>query len=133
MENETIRFEPIGYITTGISRREALPRQGINGNLEGELILYERFAAGAADIKPGEEYFVLFYFNKSEGAALYVPKRGKGVFSTRSPERPNPIGLSRIKILYNKGGKIRFIGADMLEDTPILDIKPVMETEGPFA
>lgn len=79
------------------------------------------------DMKVNEKYTVIFYFHKSHGYSPVVPLRGngpmKGLFSTHSPHRPNPIGISTITVKKIKDNIIYFTGIDMLDKTPVLDIK----------
>ena len=124
-----ILFHPIGYIHSPYTKKEDTPKQGREaGQAEGEIILDEAFAEGLADMKPGQQYEIFFYFHQSQDYAMTVRIRGTGpwtgLFSTRSPHRPNGIGLSVVTIIAVEGCHIRFTGVDMLDGTPILDIKP---------
>jgi tRNA-Thr(GGU) m(6)t(6)A37 methyltransferase TsaA len=130
-----IVLSPIGYIETPFKERHALnippfkPEAPYhNPNIHGILHVNEEYREGIADIEPGSYGMVIFYFNKSEGYKLsthsaYANKK-VGVFSTRSPNRPNGIGVSIVKFLSVKECEIEFLGVDMLDGTPLLDIKP---------
>ena len=89
------------------------------------------FKDGIRDILPGTYGVVLFYFHQSDGyKLLMVPRWGTeetGVFSTRSPNRPNGIGMSVVKFVSNDGTNLTFEGVDMLDGTPVLDIKPYVK------
>lgn len=126
LKNEII-MRPIGYIETPFKSREGIGRQADN-DLMGTLHIYEEYREGIADIKPGTYGVVLFNFDRSEGYKLTTMSMGRneimGVFSTRSPYRPNGIGMSIVEYLSNDGEKIEFRGVDMLDGTPILDLKP---------
>jgi tRNA-Thr(GGU) m(6)t(6)A37 methyltransferase TsaA len=123
-----IVFHPIGTIRSPYKDRKDAPMWGADDTVtEAELILDEAYLEGAADMRPGSRYQLVFYFHKSDGGALTVAKRGTGpmtgVFSTHSPTRPNPIGISIVTVTAIDGNRIRFTGVDMLDGTPVLDIK----------
>ena len=96
--------------------------------IEGELEIYDEFAEGLTDIEDFSHIIVIFGFHKAEGFKLlttpYLDNTPRGVFATRSPHRPNPIGMSIVKIIERKNNTLRVSGLDMFEGTPILDIKP---------
>lgn len=124
----SIRMKPIGYVAT---TSEAIPRSWTLSDVEGKLVIDEAYMEGLRDIQPGQRIDVIFHFHKSpEFTSKYMritpPTRQHevGVFSTHSPFRPNPIGLSRLQVLGVDGNVIRVRGLDMLDGTPILDIKP---------
>jgi len=121
-------MKPIGYVATDA---EEVPRSWTISDVEGTLIIDEAYLEGLRDIRPGQRIDVIFHFHKSpEFTSRYMritpPTRRHemGVFSTHSPFRPNPIGLSRLQVLGIDGSVIRVRGLDMLDGTPILDIKP---------
>ena len=126
---ETIQMRPIGYVAT---EQSAVPRFYTISDVQGELIIDESLQDGLCDIEAGSTIVVLFYFHQSPQFSLgdlrvVPPSRQdlRGVFSTRSPVRPNPIGLSRLIVMYIRGNRIGVRGLDMLDGTPILDIKPL--------
>jgi tRNA-Thr(GGU) m(6)t(6)A37 methyltransferase TsaA len=128
-----IRFRPIGIVHSPFRVREDIdPRRnfrpdGFSG-IRGELEIDPAFAAGLKDIAGFSHLIVIFAFHKSEFGHLLVrppsETRRRGVFSTRSPHRPNPIGMTVVRLLGRRGNILRVSGVDMLEGTPILDIKP---------
>lgn len=124
---DEIILKPIGYIETPFKDRMGVSHQP-DETLIGTLHIFKEYREGIADIKPGSNGQIIFYFHKSEGCSLTVRPRGigepTGVFSTRSPNRPNGIGISAVRFLSNDGCKIEFSGVDMLDGTPLLDIKP---------
>jgi len=127
-----IEFEPIGFVKTNV---EKVPRHWTVSESEGEIILNEEYAGGLKDIKPGQRIIVLFYFHQSprftpDFLVQTPPHRNErlGVFSICSPVRPNPIGMSIVEVLGVEGRTIRIKGLDMLDGTPVLDIKPATET-----
>ena len=130
-----VTMTPIGFVT---NNAEEIPRNYTVSGVEGYLVLDEKYIAGLSDIKPGQRLNVLFHFHKSpEFSDKYMritpPIRDYevGVFSTHSPFRPNPIGLSVVDVLEVDGCRIKVKGLDMLNETPILDIKPEICPESP--
>ena len=125
---DEIVFKPIGYIKSKYETVENMPKSTREGmDDEGELIVNEEYLESMSSMKAGQEYMVIFYFHKSKGFKQKVPFRGDGpitgLFSTHAPHRPNPIGVSIIKVKEINGNVIKFNGVDMLNNTPVLDIK----------
>lgn len=123
----------IGYVRSPYSDTKQVPRGvGARHEAEGTLEIAPEFEAGLKDIEGFSHLFVIWVFDRSEGYELEgVPPtddRPHGVFSTRSPYRPNPIGLSVVEVLGREGRNVRVRGLDMLDGTPILDIKPYMSS-----
>jgi len=128
-----IEMVPIGYVRTDA---QDLPRHWSLSDVEGSLVIDKKYIAGIKDIKPGERIVVSFNFHKSPG---YTPGclnqasghhgRPMGVFSICSPWRPNPLGLSVLEVISVKQNVIFVKGLDMLDKTPILDIKPHIEVK----
>lgn len=121
-------FRPIGYVRT---EAKEIPRHWSISEVTGELVIHPEYKEGLRDIKPGEKIVVLFCFHRSppftqDKLIQKPPHRSekKGVFSTCSPIRPNPIGLSVLEVLEVRGNIIKVKGLDMFDGTPILDIKP---------
>ena len=128
--NMTIIMEPIGFVST---EAKTIPRSWTVSDVEGTLVINESYIEGLRDIKPGQHIYVIFQFHKSpKFTSQYMritppvrkDKKEVGVFSTHSPIRPNPIGLSLLEVLGVDGNVIQVKGLDMLDRTPILDIKP---------
>lgn len=124
----SIKMKPIGYVSTDAKE---IPRSWTMSDVEGALVMDETYLEGLRDIQPGGRIYVIFHFHKSPGFTsefmrIKPPMREKklGVFSTHSPFRPNPIGLSILEVTGAEGNVIRVKGIDMLNKTPILDIKP---------
>ena len=124
----TIEMEPIGFVSTSA---KDIPRSWSISAVEGDLIINERFREGMRDIQPGQRIYVLFHFHKSppfdeQFLRIKPPNRDEkiGVFSTHSPFRPNPIGLSILEVLDVFDDRIHVRGLDMFDQTTILDIKP---------
>jgi len=121
-------MRPIGVVR---SAEPDPPRHWSVSDLEGELRIDPRYREALADICPGERIVVLFVFHRSPRFArrhlTQVPptrNEPRGVFSTCSPVRPNPIGLSVVDVLRVDGATLKVRGLDMLDGTPILDLKP---------
>jgi tRNA-Thr(GGU) m(6)t(6)A37 methyltransferase TsaA len=124
----SIEMKPIGFVSTDA---EEIPRSWTVSDVEGALVMDEAYREGLKDIKPGQRIYVIFHFHKSppftsEFMRIRPPIRDEelGVFSTHSPFRPNPVGLSILEVAGVDGNVIKVKGLDMLDSTPILDIKP---------
>lgn len=129
MEQQKITLNPIGIIHTEFKSRGEAPRQGRLGtNNNGWIEINPELVAGLDKLDEFSHVFLIFNFHQSEGFHLtqITPNhhQQKGVFATRSPHRPNPIGLTVVELEKVEGNKIWFSGADMLDGTPLLDIKP---------
>ncbi len=130
MSSEKITFKPIGVIHTPFDGFERIPRQGrFAENTEGHVEMVEEYAEGLKDLDTFTHAHLIFYFHKKDEPLqlLQYPKgrtTPRGVFSIRSPLRPNKIGLTIVKIISVEKNIIRFTGADMIDGTPLLDIKP---------
>jgi len=128
----TIEMTPIGYAQT---REKKVPRHWSVSDLVGFLEIDDAYVDGLRDIGPGDRIVVIFHFHRSPAfETRYLiqtpPHHGqaRGVFSTCSPRRPNPIGFSVLEVIERKGNRIVAKGMDMIDGTPILDIKPFVES-----
>lgn len=125
---------PIGHASTPYKTTQEIPKGlGAKHDAEGWLNLLPELAEGLFDIEGFSHLFVLWEFDKSEGYDLVAHPptdegRPHGVFATRSPRRPNPIGLTVVRLLGRDGASLRVRGVDMLDGTPILDIKPYLSS-----
>jgi len=129
----TFTMHPIGSIRSPYTETSQIPKgPGAKHDAEGALELLPEYEAGLKDVEGFSHLFVLWIFHRATGYDLVatppVDPRPHGVFSTRSPRRPNPIGLTVVKVLGVEGNKVRVRGVDMLDGTPILDIKPYMSS-----
>jgi tRNA-Thr(GGU) m(6)t(6)A37 methyltransferase TsaA len=108
---------------------------GAKHHAEGILDIFAELEPGLTDIEGFSHLFVIWAFDRSEGYELLgtppSDNRPHGVFATRSPRRPNPIGLTVVELLRREGPKLHVRGIDMLEGTPILDIKPYLSAPAP--
>ncbi|MCA1679108.1 MAG: tRNA (N6-threonylcarbamoyladenosine(37)-N6)-methyltransferase TrmO [Actinobacteria bacterium] len=124
---------PIGVVESPLLDRAAAPLQGDEGSPEAWLVFAEAFSEGLRDLQPGSEIIVLTWLDRARRDVLSVHPRGnplnpeQGVFSTRSPDRPNPIGLHRVTIVSIDGARIHVQNLEALDGTPIVDIKPVLD------
>ena len=124
--------EPIGYVRSALRRLEDAPMQGDEGAPEAWLELTTAAAPGLIGIQPGDELIVLTWLHLAERDVLQVHPRGDlnrpltGVFATRSPDRPNPIGLHRVSVLEVSEPNLRVAPLEAIDGTPLVDIKPVL-------
>lgn len=124
----------IGFVRTDA---EELPRHWSISDVEGTLVIDEEYSEGLRDIEGGQRIVVIFHFHRSPEFSPELLRqtsghtgREMGVFSTCSPIRPNPIGMSVVEVLGIRGANIDVRKLDMLDGTPILDIKPYVEDSG---
>lgn len=127
--------KPIGFIRSPYIDNRPIPKQSIySDGVYATIEILDEYIEGMSSIKTDSYGIVLFYFHKVQECTLKVQRQtGEkiGIFSTRSPHRPNKIGLSIVKFIKIDGNKIEFEGVDMLDGTPILDIKPYDEALNP--
>jgi tRNA-Thr(GGU) m(6)t(6)A37 methyltransferase TsaA len=124
---------PVGYIRSPYKETSAIPKGlGVKHDAEGVLEVLPEFELGLQDVDGFSHLFVLWVFDRSQGFDLVgappVDNQPHGVFATRSPRRPNPIGLTVVELLRRERGSLFVRGVDMLDGTPILDIKPYMSS-----
>jgi tRNA (adenine37-N6)-methyltransferase len=129
-------MQPIGYVRSPYRETGEIPKGlGAKHEAEGVLAIRAEFEPGLTDIEGFSHLFVIWAFDRSEGFSLVVTppsdNRPHGVFATRSPRRPNPIGLTVVEFLGREGPALRVRGIDMLDGTPILDIKPYLSNVAP--
>ena len=126
-------MKPIGFVRTPYQDPSEVPKgRGTKHEAIGTLEINEEFEEGLKDIEGFSHLFVIWEFHRSEGFQLLGAPPGEpelhGVFATRSPYRPNPIGLTVVELLRRDGRKLEVHGVDMVDGTPILDIKPYMSS-----
>lgn len=125
-------LEPIGVVRSELISREAAPRQGYEGAPAAWLEFAAPMALGLAGIAAGDEIIALTWLHRAHRDVLQVHPRGRreapltGVFATRSPDRPNPVGLHRVSVLEVAGRRLRVAPMEAIDGTPIVDIKPVL-------
>jgi tRNA-Thr(GGU) m(6)t(6)A37 methyltransferase TsaA len=120
---------PIGIIRSPFKEREGMPIQPKGAeDVEGTVELDPGFAEGLKDLSGFSHIILLYHFHRSEGFSLtvtpFMDTEKRGLFSTRAPRRPNPIGLSMVRLVSVHGTVLRIKGVDVLDGTPLLDIKP---------
>ena len=123
--------QPIGFVRSRYKNTQEVPKGlGAQHDAEGVLEVLPPYEGGLTDIEGFSHLFVLWVFDRVEGFELLgtppSDNRPHGVFATRSPRRPNPIGLTVVELLSREGSRLRVRGIDMLDGTPILDLKPYL-------
>jgi tRNA-Thr(GGU) m(6)t(6)A37 methyltransferase TsaA len=131
--SQILTLHPIGFVHSPYDSTADIPKGlGVQHEAEGVLRILPEFAAGLLDIEGFSHLYVLWAFDRSQGFDLTgrppFDERPHGVFATRSPRRPNPIGLTTVRLLRRDGGDLHVRGVDMLDGTPILDLKPYMSS-----
>ncbi len=136
MNNARYEIKPIGWVESPLVDRDSAPRQGDEGAPDAWLVLDPDVRPGIRDLGVGTEIIVLTWLDRASRDVLAVHPRGDqdnpvcGVFSTRSPDRPNPIGLHNVLILAIDDTRICVRNLEALDRTPIVDIKPLLEPAG---
>ncbi len=126
-------FKPIGFVESPYKESSEIPKGlGVKHDAEGVLRVLPEFEPGLLDIEGFSHLFVIWAFDRTTGFDLtaYPPSdnRPHGVFATRSPRRPNPVGLTVVQLLGRDQERLQVRGIDMLDGTPILDIKPYLSS-----
>jgi tRNA-Thr(GGU) m(6)t(6)A37 methyltransferase TsaA len=135
VSDERIELAPIGSVESPLADPATAPKQGDEGAPDAWLILDPAVIGGLDGIERGDEIIVLTWLDRAERGVLSVRPRGdlsrppQGVFSTRSPDRPNPIGLHRVEVAEIDANRLRVHGLEALDGTPILDLKPVLSAD----
>lgn len=128
-----LRLRPIGIVRSPFKDPSDLPPPAFAPprffeRSTGEIEVFPEFAAGLDGLEGFSHILVIFHFHRAGGSKLEVvppgESRPRGVFATRSPHRPNPLGLSVLRLLGREGGRLRVSGVDLIDGTPVLDIKP---------
>jgi len=127
------RMRPIGHIRSPYSDTEQIPKGlGAQHKADGVLEVLPEFEPGLQDVEGFSHLILIWVFHDSEGYQLTgrppTDDRAHGVFATRSPRRPNPIGLTVVELLRREGNRLHIRGVDMLDGTPVLDIKPYLSS-----
>jgi tRNA-Thr(GGU) m(6)t(6)A37 methyltransferase TsaA len=127
-----IELKPIGKVESPLTDPEAAPKQGNEGSPEAWLVLETEVLEGLDGIQPGDRVIVLTWLDRARRDVLRVHPRDdvrnpeRGVFGTRSADRPNPIGLHEVEIVSIEGERLRVRDLEALDGTPVLDLKPVL-------
>lgn len=124
-----IEYQPIGIIHTRFTEVSGMPIQptGALGEV-GTIEIFPQYASGLQDLDGFSHIFLLYHFHRSAGPKLlvtpFMDSQQRGVFATRAPRRPNPIGLSVVRLVKVEGSVLHVENVDVLDETPLLDIKP---------
>jgi len=129
------RYEvvPVGWVESTLTERAQAPRQGDEGAPAAWLAFEPRVAEALRDLRPGIEIIVLTWLDRADREVLVTRPRDDprnpltGVFSTRSPDRPNPVGLHRVRVIAVDGLRIQVAALEALDGTPVIDVKPVLD------
>ena len=135
MDSQGFHVVPVGWVESPLTERAQAPRQGDEGAPDAWLVFEPAFAEGIRDLAAGTDVLVLTWLDRADRDVLVTRPRDDparsltGVFSTRSPDRPNPIGLHRVQIVRTDGLRILVRPLEALDKTPVLDVKPVLDAE----
>lgn len=127
-------LKAIGHVSSPLVDREHTPKQGFEGSPEAWLVFKPEFQEGLRDIQVGDEVLVLTWLDRADRATLSVHPRDdqsmpiRGVFSTRSQDRPNPVGIHRIRVIEIASPiQFKVLDLEAFDATPIIDVKPVLD------
>ena len=135
MNEPSFELTPIGSVESPLTDPASAPKQGDEGAPEAWLVFAPEVLEGLEGLRAGDEVIVLTWLDRARRDVLRVHPRGdtsrpqQGVFNTRSPHRPNPIGLHRVEIVSIEGGRVRVRNLEAVDGTPILDVKPVLSSD----
>ena len=126
-------LRPIGRVESSLRDLDDAPRQGDEGAPSAWLVFDDSVSEALHDIAPGDRLLLLTWLDRADREVLVVHPRSDpcipltGVFSTRSPDRPNPIGLHRVTVIERDGDRLRVDALEAVDGTPIVDVKPVLD------
>ncbi|MCP4590582.1 MAG: tRNA (N6-threonylcarbamoyladenosine(37)-N6)-methyltransferase TrmO [bacterium] len=129
MQGQTITFKPIGIIHSPFKQSAGTPIQSVLApQAEGTVEVFEEFAEGLGDVDAFSHLHLLYAFDRARTPTLtcvpFLDDKPRGVFATRAPARPNGLGLSIVRLVRREGSRLRVRELDILDGTPLLDIKP---------
>jgi tRNA-Thr(GGU) m(6)t(6)A37 methyltransferase TsaA len=133
---QSFLVKPVGYIRSSLMHREEAPLQGDEGAPAAWVEIQPAFVAALEGIEKDDELLLLTWLHEAERDILQVHPRGRkenpvtGVFATRSPSRPNPVGIHRVSVLKVEGTRIQVGPLEAIDGTPVIDIKPVLDEIG---
>jgi tRNA-Thr(GGU) m(6)t(6)A37 methyltransferase TsaA len=136
MDETRSTLRPVGVVHSVLTDRAAAPAQGDEGAPDAWIVIDAEFRAAMRDLQVGERVIVVTWLHQADRTVLELHPRGdesrplQGVFSTRSPDRPNPIGLHEVEIVGIDEHRLRVRDLEAVDGTPVVDIKPVL---GPTA
>lgn len=126
---------PIGFVRSPLTDPDTAPKQGDEGAPEAAIVVEPHALAALRGLRSGDDLLVLTWLDRARRDVLEVHPRGdlarepQGVFATRSPHRPNPIGLHRVQIVAIEDATVRVRALEALDGTPVLDLKPVLSED----
>jgi tRNA-Thr(GGU) m(6)t(6)A37 methyltransferase TsaA len=132
---DSYSVQPIGFIRSTIKRRSDAPRQGCEGSPNASLEILPTFRKGIERMQVGDDIIVITWLHLDQRDVLEVHPRCDmqtplmGVFSTRSPDRPNPVGLHRVKVFEIRADRLLIGPIEAIDGTPVIDIKAVIDTK----
>jgi tRNA-Thr(GGU) m(6)t(6)A37 methyltransferase TsaA len=135
MNMTSFEAKPIGRVESSLIDLASAPRQGDEGAPEAWLVFEPEMLEGLRSLRPGDEIILLTWLDRARRDVLSSHPRGdvsrpqEGVFSTRSPHRPNPIGLHRVRIAAIDGRRVKVRHLEALDGTPIIDVKPILKED----
>jgi tRNA-Thr(GGU) m(6)t(6)A37 methyltransferase TsaA len=135
MSDSQYDVRPIGRVESPLVDRASAPKQGDEGAPDAWLEFVPEVREGLRDLRPGADVLVLTWLHRAERDVLVVrprddPARAEtGVFATRSPDRPNPVGLHRVTVLAVDGLRVMVSGLEAIDGTPVVDVKPVLDRD----
>ena len=136
MMETNYRLQPVGFVRSSLRQREAAPNQGSEGAPDAWLDVDPTFAEALEGLSDGDDLIVITWLHQADRDTLKVHPRGNlhlpltGVFATRSPDRPNPLGLHRVTLRAIAGNRLRVGPLEAIDGTPVVDIKPVLPASG---
>ena len=125
----------IGRVESPLTDMDSAPKQGDEGSPDAWVVFEPVVLAGLQGVAAGDELLILTWLDRADRDVLVVHPRGdtsrppQGVFTTRSPHRPNPIGLHRVEVVSIDGGRMKVRNLEALDGTPVVDVKPVLSSE----
>jgi tRNA-Thr(GGU) m(6)t(6)A37 methyltransferase TsaA len=131
----SFEIRSIGKVSSSLKTLDAAPRQADEGAPEAWLVFEPAAVEGLRNIRPGDELVLITWLDRARRDVLSVHPRGdvsrppEGVFSTRSPHRPNPLGLHDVQVTAVESGRVRVRGLEAIDGTPIIDLKPVLSPD----
>ncbi len=135
MSDQAPELRPVGWVESPLADPDSAPKQGDEGAPEATVVIAGKFAPALDGIAAGDAVLVLTWLDRADRGLLRVHPRGDasrpetGVFATRSPHRPNPIGLHPVRVLEVAADRLRVADLEALDGTPVLDLKPVMGSD----
>ena len=136
MSDPRIEIEPIGTVESPLTDPAQAPKQGHEGSPDAWLVIDEGVLGGLEGISPGDRVVVLTWLDRADRDVLRVHPRDdpaspeRGVFGTRSADRPNPIGMHPVEVLSVEGARIGVRDLEAVDGTPVVDIKPLLDLPG---